>query len=317
MAKFKTWKAGRRGFTLVELLVVIAIIGILVGMLLPAVQAAREAGRRVQCSNDIKQLALACLAHEEAHTYLPTGGWAWYWAGDPDRDTNHRQPGGWSYNLLPYIDQQALHDLGGQSAAGKMVAFAERGQTPLPVFYCPSRRQATAYPNYYNTCNSNNISKAAHTDYAANAGTNENIWWNAPGDGDPSFADAPGFCYPEPIAADGVMYTLSLVTNADITNGASNAYLLGEKYLNPDNWLDGLEGTDNNPLYAGFDWDWSRWCSQGPIQDRPGLSDYVSFGSVHFGGLNMAMCDGSVRQINYSIDLKTYANQCSRNQYGL
>ena len=224
----------------------------------------------------------------------------------------------WTYNILPYIEQQALHDLGaGQSAAGKMAAFAKREQAALPVFYCPSRRPAATYPNPYNTCNANNVPMAARTDYAANAGTNENIWWGARGSGDPSFADAPGFYFPEPTAADGVMYTLSLVTNANITNGASNTYLLGEKYLNSDHWLDGLEGTDNNPLYAGFDWDWERWSSQGPIQDRPGLSDYVSFGSVHFAGLNMAMCDGSVRRISYSIDLATYANQCSRNHYGL
>src|SRR5438046_2235683 len=101
-----------QGFTLVELLVVIAIIGILVALLLPAVQAAREAARRTQCKNNIKQLSLGCLLHEDAHKYLPSGGWRdSYWA-DPNRGYGGKQPGSWYYNILAYIEEQALRDLG-------------------------------------------------------------------------------------------------------------------------------------------------------------------------------------------------------------
>jgi prepilin-type N-terminal cleavage/methylation domain-containing protein len=100
----------QQGFTLVELLVVIAIIGMLVALLLPAVQAAR----RTQCANQLKQMALGCLLHEEAFKQLPTGGWAWYWSGDPDRGVDQRQPGGWSYIILPYIEHDVrLRSLGG------------------------------------------------------------------------------------------------------------------------------------------------------------------------------------------------------------
>ena len=103
----------RPAFTLVELLVVITIIGILIALLLPAVQAAREAARLAQCRNNLKQLALGCMTHESITKRFPSDGWGFSWVGDADLGNDWRQPGGWLYNVLPYIEQQALHDLGG------------------------------------------------------------------------------------------------------------------------------------------------------------------------------------------------------------
>ncbi len=111
------------GFTLVELLVVIAIIGILIALLLPAVQAAREAARLLQCKNNVKQMALACLSHEETHGHLPASGWGYRWAGDPDKGFGSDQPGGWHYNILPFMEQATLHDL------GKGLSDAQRRET--------------------------------------------------------------------------------------------------------------------------------------------------------------------------------------------
>ena len=85
---------------------VIAIIGILVALLLPAIQAAREAARRTQCKNNLRQIALACLNHESTHKTFPHGGWGWHWMGDPDKGFGRKQPGGWIYQATPYLEEE-------------------------------------------------------------------------------------------------------------------------------------------------------------------------------------------------------------------
>jgi prepilin-type N-terminal cleavage/methylation domain-containing protein/prepilin-type processing-associated H-X9-DG protein len=137
----------RAGFTLVELLVVIAIIGILISLLLPAVQAAREAARRAQCVNHLKQLGLGCLNHESAVKTFPTGGWAFCFLGHPDLGVGITQPGGWMFNILPYIEESTLYkNQQGLTGTTLQSAALTLVQTPLEAFYCPSRRPVQTYP---------------------------------------------------------------------------------------------------------------------------------------------------------------------------
>ena len=138
------------GFTLVELLVVIAIIGVLVALLLPAVQAAREAARRTQCINHLKQIALAMQNHHDAHKHFPSGGWGVRWQPHPDRGTGISQPGGWTYPLLPFLEETAVHEMGGgvgrdnDTSTVLLNANRDRAQKPITVWNCPSRRAAKA-----------------------------------------------------------------------------------------------------------------------------------------------------------------------------
>ncbi|MDW8036999.1 MAG: DUF1559 domain-containing protein, partial [Thermoguttaceae bacterium] len=271
-----------RGFTLVELLVVITIIGILIALLLPAVQSAREAARRTQCANNLKQLALAILEHEQAIGHFPTGGWGWAWMGDPDRGFGLRQPGGWIYNILPFMEQQALHDLGlGQSESVKKAEAAKMAATPISSLNCPSRRRPQAFPvpEGWVAYNCNSVSAAARNDYAINQGDRGISNFSGPSsysEGDnPNWSGWPA----DKKQMTGISFVQSQVTAAEVRDGTSNTYLVGEKYLNPDRYLNGTSPADNRGMYQGEDFDIGRWVgvssSYLPRRDTAGLDlDY-------------------------------------------
>jgi prepilin-type N-terminal cleavage/methylation domain-containing protein len=320
---------GTRGFTLVELLVVVAIVGVLTALLIPAVQAAREAARRAECGNRVKQLALGALSHESSLGFFPTGGWNKYWLGHPDRGFGKRQPGGWIYNVLPFIEQQALHDLG-MNGAGTDIedANAQRLATPLPIMHCPTRRPAALYRLAYGVqfyLTSGSIAQLARNDYAINGG--DYLQQHAASPASLQEGDDPSFHWDDMSHQSGVSHQRSQVKSADIQDGASNTFLIGEKYVNRNNYTDGKDLGDSETMYCGDFFDLLRWTgingkvSSGdrnnlPRQDSGTIGEGNTvqwFGSAHVGGFNMSLCDGSVRMMSYSINGEVYRCLGNRN----
>ena len=317
------------GFTLVELLVVIAIIGILVALLLPAIQAAREAARRTQCTNQLRQLAIAFHNHHDTLGHLPSGGWGWPWLGYPDYGYGKNQPGGWMYNILPYIEQANLHDLGrGATGAARAAATLQRVQTPFEGMTCPSRRRTNVYP-FKNDPSlfamTDPFDECSKSDYAACAGDMimpelfgypaGNVSYqeglkiiNQGQYGNNAFSPFRG-----EREATGVVFGRSEINFRQVTDGTSNTYMVGEKYMSTDNYEDGLDAGDNEPAFSGNNNDTLRITSKvrtlgrkytlGP--DQPGSSEGVGemiFGSAHASGFNMAFCDASVSFVTFEID---------------
>jgi prepilin-type N-terminal cleavage/methylation domain-containing protein/prepilin-type processing-associated H-X9-DG protein len=307
----------RCAFTLVELLVVVAIIGILIALLLPAVQASREAGRRTQCANNLKQLGLACIAHEEAHGFLPSGGWGYLWVGDPVLGYSGSQSGSWLYSILPNIELDALHSLGGSDGSNptpaQMTGASKCIAAPVAVMNCPTRRRSLAYPygwngtGNYTPHNANPTPNVARGDYVANVGDEAEaaIDWSGPTSQQQGLAMAAGGW--QGYEHNGVIYTGSEVRMAAITDGPSNTYLLGEKYLMPEHYTNGMDAADNETAYSGCENDNERTTYYGvPLQDRSGLAISDQFGSAHTGSCNFVFCDGAIHHISYGIDADTH-----------
>lgn len=348
-------KPGRGGFSLVELLVVIGIVALLVQLLLPAVQAAREAARRTACANQLRQISLAAQLHVGDHGFYPTGGWSGDFVADADRGYGENQPGGWPFSLLAYLELGALRD----AAAGEDPTSEPLGpgyatlltSTPA-VFYCPSRRSASAYP--FKTSGNAPwtpvtgrgvipLGTVTKTDYAANSG--DALYSAAE-----AFIGEPSMWTPSSYAAleagpaawtvttnpasvyyqTGVSYYRSEVRPAQVADGTSKTYLIGEKFLSPRvyedvNLSDGVVMMgDNQTAWAGYEWDnhrvaWNPQSGFDPAEYQPRRDDHrwvlanvYAFGSAHPAGLQMAYCDGSVRTLAYEIDAEAHRSLAHR-----
>ncbi len=258
-------------------------------------------------------MALACIQHEGAQGFFPTGGWNAWWAGDPDRGFTARQPSGWHYNILPYLELQSLHDLGKGGDPNNTGKTQTLG-TPVAQFICPSRRDIKAYP-YAQTpyFNAKIPAGVGRSDYAANAGGNTmNGNEGAPSSlaaGDAMTQQQWVALSPDVQLGTGAIYVRSQVAAKTVTDGLGKTYLIGERYLDPDNYDTGLECDDDQGWDQGYDYDTSRWTvnapGYAPLHDTPGYGGgcNVNFGSAHASAFQMAFCDGSVHTMSYEIDL--------------
>ncbi len=326
-------------FTLVELLVVIAIIGVLVALLLPAVQAARESARRTQCISQLKQWGLGSINSHDVSGHYPTGGWGWAWLGDADRGFGKDQPGGWIYNLLPYVEMGNLHAIPGdgepdvitpqQREAAKILV-----EMPITIFQCPSRRTATNHSVSSGLAallrNSDAPDAVARADYAMNSGT----YWPEFDSGPTTLTGSRYDNYKWMITRkpaeelNGVAYQASEVSIAQVTDGTSNTLLIGEKSHLPSAYEDGSWPADNETWGTGFNNDNYRIMQGDPSRQdsirtslKEPLSDSAAealyeryrrndgtskiaqrFGSAHSSIWNATFCDGSVHSLSYDVD---------------
>lgn len=325
----------RTGFTLVELLVVIAIIAMLVTLLLPAVQAAREAARRTQCINNLKQLGLASLNHESNINSFQSSGWGFRWTGDPDNGFGSSQPGGWIYNTYSFMEQSDIHGIGkgltGRGPGGaKYEALALQRSIVVPGLHCPTRREARGYPVTETSVNAAPPKVENKTDYAMNSGTGAH---NLGHFGDANCLENNNCNVPEmPDDFDGITGRLTEVRIGQIEDGTSKTVLIAEKYMNPLEYATGASCVDNNSNSQGYDWDVNRWFPRlvsapgaatprflgwdvrKPLRDTPGVGNCrQEFGSAHSAGYNAVFCDGHVATIGYDTDQTVYASYGSRN----
>jgi prepilin-type N-terminal cleavage/methylation domain-containing protein len=313
MTRSCTGFRGSRGFTLVELLVVIAIIGVLVALLLPAVQMARESARRTQCSNHAKQLGLA------AHSFHDIRGWL-----PPSRVSNDNTDANqnwltWAVLMLPYVEQQNFYTQWDTTMAYELHSQQVTRQA-VPVYFCPSRRRPS---QAFSTENTTPGPSGGLSDFASCGGRGAN-------EGVPATGVPNQYAHGAMICARWTMSTSplrvaswnGLIRMAVITDGTSNTLLMGEKTVRRTTKWGSAEdrsvytggNLNNSRRFAGVDLktgDNYKLDGFTPAEVVQGV-DNQTFGSMHPSSVTFAMCDGSVRSITKNISIVTLGNLAER-----
>jgi prepilin-type N-terminal cleavage/methylation domain-containing protein/prepilin-type processing-associated H-X9-DG protein len=279
----------RAGFTLVELLVVIAIIGVLVALLLPAVQAAREAARRSQCQNNLKQVGLALQMHHDVKKVFPMG-----------RNRYDQYAVSWAFATLPYMEETAAYSAFVKTARVDDAANAQAMRTPVAAYACPSRRSAAADRNFDNNdAPPQVLGAAALGDYAANVGKHWNIGMEA---GEVAGEIAHSGINP---TVAGPIFSRSQIRSRNVTDGLSATFAVGERHLRPvpagtaaemEHYESGdtafIAGDTPLTIFAETD--------QG-LATGPDDSTKHKFGSAHSGVTQFTFLDGHVSAIKNEI----------------
>ena len=313
----------RQAFSLIELLVSIAIIGLLIGLLLPALNSSRESARLTKCRNNLKQIALACQQFHGIHRVFPGYGGEVPPAGTDMANGNNRRRRGvrsnrrsgrserrytkfngvnWIIQSMPFLEEVKLER--------QLIAFAEaRGRpddetikdavrSPVDTFYCPTRRDTRAYP-LHRTYRSRFGESGARTDYAINGGSSKSSGRRVT------------------IDEDGVWVVERHVGQKEIRDGTSKTYLVGEKAMEADLYTTGTDRGDLAPIAALADHfgaanSYVRYAIRTPSRDRvENCLACHDFGSPHIGVWNVALCDGSVHSKTFDMDVKIHRAMAS------
>ena len=303
----------RQGFTLVELLVVIAIIGILVALLLPAVQSARESSRRTRCVNNQKQIVLGLHNHHDTKLLFPhgtynlidsTGSTPLPYNGKYDRRC-------WAHELWPFIEHEPLYaDFVKWMEAGNSALGFPQLQTIIPTLYCASDPISPKTVTFWGGIGtphqgfSGNYVVCASSDYFNRTSANDSLDLN------------------------GIFYANSKTRLADVTDGTSHTAIVSEIIHSPDTTGHMILGRYHNPAHSGVSFstrlppntkiaDRYNWCHGTPIKRAPciyvGTDMFVLPRSWHMNGVNMGLADGSVRFIADNIDPAVFKATGSRN----
>jgi prepilin-type N-terminal cleavage/methylation domain-containing protein/prepilin-type processing-associated H-X9-DG protein len=310
----------RRGLTLVELLAVIAIIGLLVGLLMPALQSARETSRRSTCNNNLKTMALASIAHLEQMGTFPSNGW--YnrnseHGTSADKGYGDMQPGGWAFNILSFMESDSVRQMSG---------FSARSLAMPSAFTCP------AFPSSFVRGDSGIGGQNYRiSSYSGCAGTSSyesrtcppsgGLLWDQiaalpAGQRETEWRKCYGYPFPGSgvaLASNGVIAPLGRIRASHIRDGMSNTYLLGERavQMSTDVSVRGGAaasggGTEQENFYECFSGHVQGIYKNANLPPEPFRAGVFAgapgtFGSRHPDTCGMAFCDGSVRNVSFSV----------------
>ena len=310
-----------RGFTLIEVLVVIAIMGILMALILPAVQSSREAARTTVCKNNLKQIALATLSFHDTHKAFPPARIMWR-PGDPPELSCGRGSVTWFVRILPFLEQKDLRGLWDPT-----IPFADHDEEirnkALPIFICPTRRSIDHARCPTNTttvtasCGCSGLQTfigGATGDYAGNHGDlspgaygfTTDFYWGGYGTG--VLIGSRAFC------VNGQPRDwIDKIKLKDIPDGSTNTILVGEAHINPG----GLNQTpEDGCIYDGWHFSFSTRIGGVGVPITRGPDDVdtrlYSFGSIHSERCHFALTDGSVRAVSTRIDEELFGRLCHR-----